>query len=205
MSEFSCLCADTALWDPTSNATWGSLNFCPLIQQFNVHTIKQTQLTTPSQAGALGNTEKPRNDRAFLLIAPSLAIGCERIFGLMAMCAHPCQAYLVSLVEVVQCLVLLAGKGLDWLYAFIQMNDTVSHVSLSSKGHLGVLMEGKPQRNPCSLLHQLQSLRLLQCGKQVVCPGGLNTGLDVWVFNFEELPLWNAATVGEATRDPSMT
>ena len=85
MSEFLLLCADATLWDPTSCAMWGSLNFCLLIQWFKVHTIKQTQLTALSQAGTWGNMEKLRNDMAFLLIASSLAVRCERISSLMAM------------------------------------------------------------------------------------------------------------------------
>ena len=99
-----------------------------------------------------------------------------------------------------QCLVLLADEGLDWPYAFVQMNNAMLHMLLSSEGHI----ESEPQRNPCDLLHQLQPWRLLQCGKWVVCPGGLNAGLDAFVFNFEELPLWNVVTAGEAARDPSM-
>ena len=82
------------------------------------------------------------------------------------------------------------------------MNDAILHVLLCSEGHIGILMEGKPQMNPCGLLHQLQAWMLLQCGKWVVCPGGLNAGLNALVFNFKELPLWNTATVGEAARDP---
>ena len=148
--------------------------------------------------------EKPRQNMAFLLIATSLAIRCKGIFGLMAVLAHLHQAYLASLVEVAWCLVLLASESLDWPYTFIGMNDAVLHAPLSSKGHLDILTEGKPQRNPCSLLHQLQAWRLLQCRKWVVCPGGLNAGLDALVFYFEELPLWNVATAGKATRDPSM-
>ena len=190
MSEFSLLCANATLWDATSTAIWGSLDFCPLIQQVKVHTMKQTQLTALSQAVDWGNTEKYRNDMAFLLMAPSLAIGCERIFTLMAMWVHPHQTCLVSLVEVAQCLLSLANEGLDWLYAFIQMNNAILHMVLYSKGHLGVLMEGKPQRNPCVLLHQLQAWWLLQCGKSVVCPRGLNVGLEALVFDFEELSLW---------------
>ena len=120
----------------------------------------------------------------FLLIAPSLATRCESIFSLMAMWAHPHQAHLASLVEASQCLVLLADEGPDWPYAFIQINNAMLHAMLSSKGHLGILTEGKPQRNPCSLLHQLQAWRLLQNGKWMVCPGGLNAGLNALVFYF---------------------
>ena len=93
---------------------------------------------------------------AFLLIAPSLAVRCERIFSLMAVLVHPHQTCLASLVEAAQCLVLLANEGPDWPYTFVQMNDAILHVPLSSEGHLGILTEGKPQRNPCGLLHQLQ-------------------------------------------------
>ena len=82
------------------------------------------------------------------------------------------------------------------------MNDAILHALLSSKGHLVVLMEGKLQRNPCGLLHQLQAWRLLQYRRQVVCPRGLNAGLDTLVFDFEELQLWKAATTDEATSDP---
>ena len=167
----------------------GSLDFCLPIQQFIVHTIKQTQLTTLSQAGPWGNMEKPRNDMAFLLIAPSLAVGCKRIFSLIAMWAHPHEACLVSLVEAAQCLVLLANEGPDWQYAFVWMNNAILHMLLSSEGHLDILMEGTPQRNPCGFLCQLQAWRLLQCGEQMVCPGGLNTGIKALVFDFEELPL----------------
>ena len=141
---------------------------------------------------------------AFLLIAPSLAIRFKRIFGLKAVWVHPHQTHLASLVKVVQCLVLLADKGTDWLYTFIWINNTILHMPLSNKGHLGILMEGESQRISCGLLHQLLAWRLLQCGKWMVCPGGLNTGLKALVFDFDKELLWNIATEGEAIQDPSM-
>ena len=165
MDMFSHLHTDTALWDPTSITTWGSLDFCLPVQQFNVPTIKHAQLTTLSQAGAWGNAEKPWKDKAFLFIAPSLATWGQRVFGLVAMWVHPYQIHLASLAEATQCLVLVAEEGPDWPYTFVHMNDAVLHVLLS-----------KPQRNPCSFLHQLQAWRLLQCGEWVACPGGLNLG-----------------------------
>ena len=71
MSKFSHLCDDTILWDPTNKAAMGSLDVCPTIMQFQVHTIMQTQLSALSQAGAWGKAMKPRWDMAFLMIAPS--------------------------------------------------------------------------------------------------------------------------------------
>ena len=58
MSMVLCLCADTVLWDPTSIAMWGSLDFYLPIQQLSVHTIKQTQLTAPLPGRGLGEHRK---------------------------------------------------------------------------------------------------------------------------------------------------
>ena len=41
-------------------------------------------------------------------------------------------------------------------------------------------------------------------GGQVVCPEGLNGGLKALLFDFEELPLWNAATADEPAQDPPL-
>ena len=51
----------------------------------------------------------------------------------MAMWANPCQTHLV---QVAQCLVLLANEGPDWPYAFIWINNAVLHAPLSIEGHL---------------------------------------------------------------------
>ena len=159
----------------------------------------QTQLTTLSQAGAWGDMKKPQWDMAFLLIVPSLAIGCKWVFGLTAMSVCPCQAHLSTLGEAAQKLMLLANENPDWPYACAQMNDTMAHMPLSSEGHLGIMTDGIPSTNACGCLDQLQVQKLLQCGGWVVCPEGLNGGLKVLLFDIKELPLWNATTGDELT------
>ena len=89
MSEFLFLCDIVDLWDPTTKATWGSLDFCPRIRWFVVPTLTHTQLTNLSKAGAWGDVEKPWHDIAFLMIAPSTNNGGKQIFGLAAVWAHP--------------------------------------------------------------------------------------------------------------------
>ena len=126
MSEFSHLCADATLWNPTTRAAWGSLNFCPTLMQFQVHAIMQTQLTALSQAGAWGEVEKPRWNMAFLIIAPSTNAGGDQVFSLAVVWAHPCHGHLSILVKAAQKLMLLAGNSSDWLYAFICISDTVT-------------------------------------------------------------------------------
>ena len=46
--------------------------------------------------------------------------------------------------------------------------------------------------------------RVLQCRGWVVCPGGLNGSLKALLFDFKELPLWNAANMDEPTQDLPM-
>ena len=46
--------------------------------------------------------------------------------------------------------------------------------------------------------------KLLQYGGWVVCSEGLNGGLEALLFEFEELPLWNVATMDEPTWDPAL-
>ena len=103
---------------------WGPLK--SVVMQFQVCTIMQTQLTILSQAGTLGDTEKPWQDMAFILIALNLAVRCEWVFGLTDVWAHPCQAHLPTLVDVAQKLMLLANKGPNWPYAYVQMNDAMA-------------------------------------------------------------------------------
>ena len=78
---------------------------------------------------------------AFLLIAPSTNAGCEQVFGLTVLWTHPCQAHLCTLEEVACKLLLLADDGPEWPYAFAYFNDTMSHVPLSSEGHINVMTD----------------------------------------------------------------
>ena len=101
-------------------------------------------------------------------------------------------------------MILLAHEGPNWPYAYMQMNNAMAHVPLSIEGHIGVMTDGLPSTNACGCLDQLQVWKILQCGGQVVCPEGLNGSLKAMLFNFEELPLWNVATVNEPTQDPPL-
>ena len=123
---------------------------------FQVCTIIQTQLTALSQAGAWGHAEKPQWDMVFVLIAPSLAIGCEWVFGITVMQVHSCQARLATLREVAQNLMLLADETPNWPYAYVWMNGAMTHAPLSSEVHIGAMTNGMPSTNTCGHLDQLQ-------------------------------------------------
>ena len=157
----------------------------------------QAQLNTLSLAGAWGDVEKLQQDMAFLLIALSLTIRCERVFGLTAVWTHPCQACFQILQEAAYKLVLLADDSTDWLYTFIWLNDAISHVPLSNEGHTSAMMDGTPSVDAYGQFHQLQICKLLQHESRVVCPEGLNGELEALQFTFQELPLWDMATPRE--------
>ena len=80
----------------------------------------------------------------------------------------------------------------------------LSHVSLSSKGHISAMMDGVPSMDAHGWLHQLQICKLLKHKDMVVCPEGWNGKLEALQFTFQELPLWNAATPGEPTHEPEL-
>ena len=113
---------------------------------------------------AWGDVHKPHQDMVFILIAPSLAVGCEWVFGLMAIWTTPHQVCLPTLADVAQKLILLADEGTNWPYTYARMNDAMAHAPLSSKRHISIMTGALPSRNACSYLNQLQVWWLLQCG-----------------------------------------
>ena len=139
---------------------------------------------------------------AFLLIVCSIAIRCERAFGLTVVWAHPHQACFPTLPEATCKLVLLADVREDWLYSFVWLNDAVAHAPLSDEGHISAMMDGMPGTDAHGWLHQLQVCKLLQWREEVVCPEGLNGDLKALQFSFPELPLWDAAAPSKPFREP---
>ena len=129
----------------------------------------------------------------FLLIVPTITKGYKRVFGLVVVWAHPHQSHYHSLEEVVLKLVLLVDESADWGYTFVWLNEALSHVPLSSKGHISIMMDGVPCVDAHGWLHQLQIYKLLQHNNMVVCPESLNGELEALQVAFPELPLWNAA------------
>ena len=111
--------------------------------------IMQAQLDTLSQAMVWGDAEKLHWDMAFLLIVPSIAAGYERVFGHVTVWAHPHQACYTTLVEAVNKLVLLVDGSGNWLYAFIQLSEALSHAPLSSMGHISAMTDNAPSMDAC--------------------------------------------------------
>ena len=201
MSEFSLLCADATLWDPTTRATWGSLDFCPMITWFQVCTITQTQLATLSQAGAWGEVEKPWWDMAFLMIVPSTnAGGWPSLWSSHHVGTSPSRPLMHSDGGTPE----TDAAGGQWpRLAMCICSHECHHVTCapSDKGQISALVDVVWSINACRWLHQLQVLKLLQHGDSVVFPEGLNVEPKTLQFSFQELPLWNATTTDGPAQD----
>ena len=141
---------------------------------------------------------------AFLLIAPSITMGYEKVFSLVVVWVHLHQVCYHSLEEVACKLALLVDESVDWAYAFVQLKEALSHVPLSSEGHISAMMDGAPRADAWGWFHCLQICKLLQHKDMVVCLEGLNGKLEALQFTFQELPHWNPATPSEPAHKPHL-
>ena len=190
-------------WEELTEALWGSHDICPSLMQFKVEEITQLELLALSHAWAWGSMEKPYGDVAFLLIAPGKTIEGEMAFGLAAMWAHPHQACICSLDEVLRKLALLINLADKWAYTFVQLNEDAQHVPLSNEGHLSAMVDGASCRSVCRHLYQLEVCRLLQYGDQVVYPKGLNEGLEPVLTSLSGTLTQGIDMLGEPAHKPS--
>ena len=113
MDAYASFASDTSKWEQANMATWGSLDICPPLTQFQVVEISRVGLSAISCAEAWGDPKRPKSDMAYLLLAPNQAVEEERRFGLAAVWIHPCQAHLPSLDEAARKLTLLINTGED--------------------------------------------------------------------------------------------
>ena len=87
---------------------------------------------------------------------------------------------------------------------FVQLNEALSHVPLSSEGYISVMMDGAPCVDACGWLHQLLICKLLQHNNMVVCSEGLNSELEALHFTLLEMPLWNDAAPRKPACKPQL-
>ena len=196
MGEYTHFSKNPCLWEELTQMLWGSHDICPCLSQFQVRDMTRSELSALSHMGAWGDTQKPQCNMAYLLIAPGKTIKGEMAFGLTVVWAHPHQACLPSLDEVVRKFTLLIDIGDNWAYAFVWLNKGTLHVPLSSEGHISAMINGALSRSTCGHLCQLQVQWLLQCRSHVVCPEGLNGGLEPVKLSVPQTHVWDMNTLG---------
>ena len=202
MCKFTLFSAKDSPWQLETVSKWGSHDFCPAVTNFCMWEITQAQLNTFSQVAAWGNAKKPWQDRAFLLFAPVTAAGPNIAFGLVAVWAHLHQAHYPTLAEAACQLVLLTDGSVDWVYAFVHLNEATFYAPLSDIGHISTMIDGALSSEPHGCLHQLQVWQLLQHKEPVVYPEGLHSKIEASQYTFPDLPLWDVVAQWEPTQSP---
>ena len=92
MCDYKFFSKDPNQWDKNYQSLWGCHSICPLLEQFQVTQVTQSELSSFTGSGAWGNTKIFCSDLAYLLVLPKKATKEEMMFGLAVVWCIPIQA-----------------------------------------------------------------------------------------------------------------
>ena len=153
---------------------WGHHDICPILEQFNVASVTQPELSSLTSLKAWGNLEKFWSNISFLLILTKECTVGDRVYGLSTMWVNSYQARVSTVEEAIKQLTPLISTGPDWPFALVQLNADACHVPLPKEGHLSILVEGSTSSVTCRRISQLEVCQLLSLGSKPIYPAGLN-------------------------------
>ena len=168
MGNYEFFLKGPSQWGEAFQSLWRHHDIWPLLDQFHVTSITQSELSSLTSLKAWGNLEKFWSDIAFLLVLAEECTVGDRIYGLFIMWVNPYQTRVSSMEEAVKQLAPLIPAGPNWLYALVQLNVDAYHVPLPKEGHLSVLMEGGTSSATCGWISQLD----VHSGSQAIYPSG---------------------------------
>ena len=174
MSDYAFFSKDLGHWGKSYQSLQGCHGICPLLEQFHITHMTQSELASLTHLKAWGDPKTFCSDDAFLLVLPKEGVVGERVYGLTMAWVHPYQARISIVDNAAKQLTHLASSGPDWPYALVWLNGDDHHMPLPTEGHLNVMMEGNTSNVPCSKICQLEVHQLLGSASQVVYPEGLN-------------------------------
>ena len=149
MSDYSFFSKDPSWWRDAFQLLWGHHDICPILEQFHVTSISQSELSSLTSLKAWGNPEKFRSDITFLLILTEECTVGDRVYGLSTMWVNPYQARVSTMEKAVKQLTPLISTGPDWPYALVWLNTDAFHAPLPKEGHLSILVEGSTSSVAC--------------------------------------------------------
>ena len=140
-------------------ALWGNLRICPLLDLMDLpyHTVGE--LLSISHHKVWGDTQKPWDGMAYLLVKVEDASEVEG-YSMALVWISPHQAQASMMVEVLEILSACTSSGPDWPYVLTQLYKGTNHAPLPKDKHLGVLPQGKAE-SPCGQISQLEVCQLL--------------------------------------------
>ena len=111
MSNYTFFSKGSSQWGEAFLSIWDCLDICPLLQQFNVTSITQLELSSLTSLKAWGNIEKFYSDISFLLVSTEEGAAGERTYSLSMVWVNPYQARVPTVEEGVK---QLTASGLQW-------------------------------------------------------------------------------------------
>ena len=111
MADYVFFSQGSGQWGKDVLSLWGCLDICPLLHQFHVTSISQSELSSLTSLKAQGDAEKFHSDIAFLLVSTKEEATGDRMYGLSTVWVNPYQARVPTVEEVVRELTTLASSG----------------------------------------------------------------------------------------------
>ena len=159
MTEFEFFANREERWGDSMRALWGNLSICPLLNHMDLPYHVVGELLSISHLKVWGDTQKPRDGMAYLLVKVEDVSEVEG-YGMALVWISPHQAW-VSLVEdALGILSTCICNGPDWPYVLTQLYEGTNHAPLPKDKHLGILPQGEAE-SLCGWISQLEVHQLL--------------------------------------------
>ena len=159
MTEFEFFANREERWGDSMKALWGNLSFCPILHHVDLPYHMAGELHSISHLKVWGDTQKPWDGMAYLLVKVEDASEVEG-YGMALVLISPHQARASTMAEALEILSTLTPSGPDWPYVLIQLYEGTNHVPLPKDKHLGILPQEKAE-SPCGWISQLEVCQLL--------------------------------------------
>ena len=99
MSNYDFFSKGPSWWGEAFQLLWGCHDICPLLDQFHVTSITQSELSSLTSLKAWGNPEKFQSNIAFLLVLTEECTAGDRVYGLSMRWVNPYQARVSTMEE----------------------------------------------------------------------------------------------------------
>ena len=159
MTEFEFFANREERWGDSMRALWGNLSICPLLDHVDLPYHMAGELLSISCLKFWGDTQKPWDGMAYLLVKVGDASEVEG-YGMALVWISPHQAWASTMEEALEILSTCVSSGPDWLYILTQLYEGTNHAPLPKDKHLSILPQGKVE-SPCRWISQLEVCQLL--------------------------------------------
>ena len=99
MTEYAFFLQKVDQWRKEMALMWGDIDICPLLQQFQIPSLSQAELSSLNGLRAWVERQKFHHDIAFLLVLAEEEATGDKKYGLSTIWVNPSQARVPSTLE----------------------------------------------------------------------------------------------------------